>query len=188
MIKLGEKYKDADASTGSDFERLPAGGYVCTIKKVTNHTEGDKPYLEVVYDIREGKYADYYSDEWGKDNEWAHSNRHYYSEKSFGMFKGFLKAVDESNNTSFEEQAEYGLDEQRLVGKAIGYIIGEEEYESNDGSVKTRLRVRGARSIQIIREGRFKQPELKKLATESAATEPLIPSKPEAPITDDLPF
>lgn len=185
MIKLGEAYRDADASTGTEFEKLPPGGYVCTIKSVTNHQEGDKPYLDIVYDIREGKYAGFYADEWGQENVWAHSNRHYYSEKSLGMFKGFLKAVDESNNTKFEEQAEFGLDEQRLIGKAIGYIIGEEEYRGNDGSIKTRLRVRGTRPVQLIREGRFKQPETKKLETE--VPEELIPSKPDAPM-GDLPF
>lgn len=186
MIKLGENYRDAEASNGNtDFVRLPPGGYVCTIKKVTNYSQNEKPFLEVVYDIREGEYKDFYNDDWGKDNEWAHSIRHYYSEAAFGMFKGFLKAVDESNNTDFAEQAEFGLDEQRLVGKAIGYIIGEEEYLGNDGSVKTRLRVRGARSVQAIREGRFKQPELKKLTTK---TEQIIPSKPENANLDDLPF
>ena len=186
MIKLGENYRDAEASNGgTDFKRLPPGGYVCTIKKVTNYSQNEKPYLHIVYDIREGEYADFYADEWGKDNEWAHDNRHYYSEAAFGMFKGFLKAIDESNNTDFADQAEYGLDEQRLVGKAIGYIIGEEEYEGNDGTVKTRLRVRGARPIQQIREGRFKEPELKKLTTK---TEPIVPSKPENANLDDLPF
>ena len=185
MRGLGEAYRNVEASTSNDFERLPPGGYVCTIKKVTDHHEAEKPYLEVVYDIREGQYTDYYADEWGEANEWAHSNRHYYTERSMGMFKGFLKAVDESNNTHFEEMAEQDWDEQRLLGKAIGYIIGEEEYEGNDGSVKTRLKVRGARSIQQIRDGRFKQPELKKLATEA---DPIIPSKPDKPNLEDLPF
>lgn len=183
MLKLGEAYRDAAASTSTEFEKLPPGGYVCTIKKVTNHPEGDKPYLHIVYDIREGKYADFYADEWGQENEWAHENRHYYSEAALGMFKGFLKAVDESNNTDFEEQAEFGLDEQRLIGKAIGYIIGEEEYRGNDGSVKTRLKVRGARPIQAIRDGKFKQPETKKLETSVPDTyEP-------TPVADgELPF
>lgn len=186
MIKLGENYRDAEASNGgTDFKRLPPGGYVCAIKKVVNYSNVEKPYLDVVYDIREGEYKDFYSDEWGKDNEWAHSNRHYYSEAALGMFKGFLKAVDESNNTDFADQAEFGLDEQRLVGKTVGYIIGEEEYEGNDGSMKTRLKVRQTKSVQAIREGRFKQPELKKLIPK---TEPIIPSKPENANLDDLPF
>ena len=185
MLTLGEAYRDTEASTATEFEKLPPGGYVCAIKKVTNHPEGDKPYLHIVYDIREGKYAGFYSDEWGQENEWAHDNRHYYSEAALGMFKGFLKAVDESNNTDFAEQAEFGLDEQRLIGKTIGYIIGEEEYRGNDGSIKTRLKVRGTRPAQQIREGRFKQPETKKLET---SVPELIPSKPDDANLEELPF
>lgn len=183
MRGLGENYRNVDASTGSDFEKLPPGGYVCTIKKVINRE--DKSYLQIVYDIREGQYADFYNNDWGKNNEWAHTCYHSYTDKAYGIFKGFLKAVDESNNTDFVEQAVDNWDEQRLIGKAIGYIIGEEEYESNTGEVRTSLKVRRTVPIQTIREGRFKQPELKKLAAES---DPLIPSKPDAVNTEDLPF
>ena len=101
------------------------------------------------------------------------------------MFKGNLKAVDESNGTGFETAAMTGIDERRLAGCSVGMILGEEEYEGNDGTVKTRLKVRGVRPAQLIRDGRFKQPELKKLAAES---DPLIPSKPDAVNTEDLPF
>lgn len=183
MKGLGLDYQRAEASTGTDFVRLPAGGYVCTIKKVTDHREGEKPYLEIVYDIREGQYTDYYADEWGQANEWAHSNRHYYSPAAMGMFKGFLQAVDKSNNTNFAEMADQDWDEQRLLGKAIGYTIGEEEYEGNDGSIKTRLKVRKTKSIQEIREGRYKFPELKKLDKDEPE---YIPSTPTG--EDDLPF
>ena len=186
MRALGKEYKEAEAA--SDFERLPAGGYVCKIVKVTDYPAGDKnsdkPFLNIVFDIAEGEYARYYDDDWGHDvnNEWAHSNRHYYTPKSFGMFKGFLKAVDESNGTNFEEAAEEGFDERKLVGLLVGYIIGEEEYESNLGEIRTRLRVRSARSVQAIREGRYKQPEKKTIQPK-----PEIQAAPD-PNADDLPF
>lgn len=186
MRALGQEYMNTEASTGGDFERLPAGGYVCRIIEATDYPNGneysDKPYLNIVYDIAEGEYAQFYSDEWGKENKWAHEVRQYYTQASLGIFKGFLKAVDISNGTAFEAAAETGLDERKLVGLLIGLIIGEEEYESNDGSIKTRLRVRGARPIQNIREGKFKQPELKKLPVDD--TIPATPSLNES----DLPF
>lgn len=184
MKGLGESYRNAEAATGGDFEKLPPGGYVCTIKKVINRE--DKSYLQIVYDIREGQYADFYNDEWGKDNEWAHTCYHSYTDKAYGIFKGFLKSVDESNNTDFAAQAEFGLDEQRLIGKAIGYIIGEEEYESNTGEVRTSLKVRRTVPIQTIREGTFKHPELKKLKKQDDAPAPSIPATPLK--ADDLPF
>lgn len=184
MKGLGLDYQRAEAA-GSDFERLPAGGYVCRIISATDHPTEEKPYLDIVYDIAEGDHAGYYSDEWGKENTWAHSVRWYYTKAALGVFKGNLRSVDESNNTSFEVSAQTGIDERKLAGCLVGMIIGYEEYEGNDGSVKTRLRVRSTRPVSAIREGRFKMPELKKLATES---DPLIPSKPDTINTDDLPF
>lgn len=183
MRALGQEYRQVEASGGGgDFERLPAGGYVCKITKVEDHGNELKPYLRVVYDIFEGEYARYYSDDWGKENEWAHDMRQYYTPAAFGIFKGFLKAIDISNGGNFAEVAENGFDEHLLVGCLVGLIIGEEEYEANDGSIKTRLRVRGARPIQNIREGKFKQPELKKLP--GSDTIPATPSLNES----DLPF
>lgn len=186
MRALGQEYMNTEASTGGDFERLPAGGYVCRIIEATDYPNGneysDKPYLNIVYDIAEGEYAQFYSDEWGKENKWAHEVRQYYTQASLGIFKGFLKAVDISNNTNFEEAAGAGLDERKLTGLLVGMIIGEEEYLSNDGNVKTRLKVRGARPVQNIREGKFKQPELKKLPVET----PTIPPTPLD--VDDIPF
>ena len=178
MKPVGQAFAQTEVSGGTDFVRLPAGGYVCRIIKVEDHAE-EKPYLRVVYDIAEGQYAGYYSDEWGKENEWAHDMCQYYTPAAYGIFKGFLKAVDISNSTDFEGAAAEGFDEKVLVGQLVGLIIGEEEYESNDGSIKTRLRVRGSRPIQNIREGRFKYPEIKKLETDEAPT----------PISDDeFPF
>ena len=185
MRGLGLDYQRAEASTGSDFVKLPAGGYVCRIISATDHPTEEKPYLEVVYDIADGEFAGYYSDEWGKENTWAHSTRWYYTPNALGIFKGNLRAVDESNGTSFETSAQTGIDERRLAGCLVGMIIGEEEYRGNDGSIKTRMKVRGTRSAQLIRDGRFKQPELKKLAAEA---DPLIPSKPDTVNTEDLPF
>lgn len=178
MRGLGQAFAQTEASGGTDFVRLPAGGYVCRIVKVTDHADEAKPYLHIVYDIAEGEYANYYSDEWGKENEWAHDMRQYYTPAAYGIFKGFLKAVDISNGADFEGAAENGFDEQMFLNCLVGLIIGEEEYESNDGSVKTRLRVRGTRPAQNIREGKFKAPELKKLPV---SDEPLPISEDEFP-------
>ena len=190
MRGLGLDYQRAEASSGTDFVRLPAGGYVCRIISATDHPDAKdkdgnlKPYLDIVYDIAEGEHAGYYSDEWGGKNLWAHSVRWYYTTAALGAFKGNMRAVDESNGTSFETSALTGIDERKLAGCLVGMIIGEEEYEGNDGSIKTRLRARYARPAQQIREGRFKQPELKKLDV----ADPIVPSKPDNFDGDDLPF
>ncbi|MBR2555760.1 MAG: hypothetical protein IKE94_12935 [Aeriscardovia sp.] len=183
MKGLGLDYQRAEASTTTDFVRLPAGGYVCRIISATDHPDEEKPYLDIVYDIAEGEHAGYYSDEWGRTNTWAHSVRWYYTKNALGVFKGNMKSVDESNGTSFEASALTGIDERKLAGCLVGMIIGEEEYEGNDGSVKTRLRARSTRPAAQIREGRFKQPELKKIANEEPVYVPPTPTG-----EDDLPF
>lgn len=184
MKPLGKTYAEAEV-TGGDFQRLPVGGYVCRIMKVEDKVSSQKgsPYLSIIYDIAEGDYKDFYADEWGNDNEWAHESQHFYTTNAMGMFKGFLKAVDESNGTTFSAEAETGFDERKLIGLLVGYVIGEEEYEGNDGSVKTKLRVRTTKNIQAIRDGKFKMPELKKLSTVS---EP-IPTTADVK-DDDIPF
>lgn len=183
MRGLGLDYQRTPVADGAGFERLPAGGYVCRIISATDHDE-EKPYLEIVYDIAEGEHAGYYSDDWGKKNLWAHSDRWYYTPNSYGVFKGRLRAVDKSNDTSFETNAQTGIDERRLAGCLVGMILGEEEYESNQGDIRTRLRVRSVHPVSVIREGKYKQPELKKLKEE----DPIILSKPDNANADDFPF
>ena len=56
----------------------------------------------------------------------------------------------------------------------IGVVIGEEEYIAKDGTVKVRPTVRQTRSVDSIRNGDFKVPDVKRLSgkpSPSGATE-----------------
>lgn len=182
MKALGKTYSDAEAS-GMDFERLPAGGYIVKITAVKD--EANKEYLALVYDIAEGEKKGFYADEWGQEHPYAHRLIASYKEKALGMFKGRLKAIDESNGTNFAERAATGFDEQELVGKIVGMVIGYEEYETDRGDVRERSYVKAVCAADRIRRGEFKVPELKTLA----------PTAPAAPVAgfetikdEDLPF
>lgn len=190
MKPLGKTYKDAEASMGGDFKRLPAGGYICKIVSVEDKAE--KEYLDIVFDIAEGEYAGFYSDEWGKAHPFAHNFIRSYKERALGMFKGFLTCIDKSNPTSFMEAAAKGLPEQELVGKLIGLVIAYEEYDiRDDGSLKQRIYVPEVRSVEAIRKGEFRVPALRKtkeledkLKNQSAA-----PMDGFSPLSDDdIPF
>ena len=170
MKPLGKAYRDAEASTG-DFKRLPAGGYIAKITSVED--KDDKEYLSITFDIAEGEFKAFYSDAWGKEHPYAHSFVRSYKDKALGMFKGFLKSVDESNNTKFEERAEKGFPENELVGKVIGLLIGYEEYKTNRGDIGERTRVAGTRSVETIRSGNYKVPELKKLEDSMPSSGPV---------------
>lgn len=167
-----------------DFERLAAGGYVIKITGVQD--QDDKEYLRITYDIAEGPEAGRYKNE-TPDTDYRHQFVRSYKEKALGMFKAFIKAVDESNGTNFVERIEKGFPESELRGKILGIVFGYEEYEANDGNIKERLRVVSCMEADRIRKGDFKVPELKKL---KASSDPK-PSTPDgfSPLGDeDLPF
>lgn len=175
-------YNAAQASGG--FERLAPGGYVVKILDVKN--DEAKEYLKVVYDIVEGSEAGRFKNE-EPDNDYRHSFIRSYKEKALGMFKSFIRAIDESNGTKFDERIEKGLNEPELIGKILGVVIGYEEYDANDGTVKQRQRLVSCMSADRIRRGEFKVPELKKLEGTSAPA--VSPVAGLSPFNDaDLPF
>lgn len=182
-MKPVKGYNDAQASEG--FERLPAGGYIIKITGVKDDDE--KQYLKIIYDIAEGPEKGRYAKETA-ENDYRHSFIRSYKESALGMFKAFIQAIDESNGTKFGETIEDGFDEAKLVGKILGVVFGYEEYETNDGSIKERLRVAMVCSADRIRKGDYKVPALKKLDA-SKRTTPAAPVPGFTPLGDaDLPF
>ena len=173
-------YKEAQVS--GEFERLPAGGYVIKITDVKD--EPSKEYIVVTYDIAEGAYKDFY-----KNTDAEHVRTHQfirsYKPSALGMFKGFISAIDQTNGTAFGDSVEdRGLNEKMLIGRTLGVLIGEEEYENNRGEVKTVLKVRVCVDAERIRKGTFKVPELRKLEKKQDA----IPAGFTAMSDDGIPF
>lgn len=193
MLAFGNIYKNAETVTFSDRPKLPAGGYICEITGV--EVKADKYYFNVIYDIAEGEFKGFYGDDWSKEHPFAHSFVRSYKQTGdekkdrtiFGMMKAFLEAVDASNGTAFAIKAGDGFDEQGLVHKRIGLVIGYEEYENDRGEVKERTRVKSILTVEAIKEGKFKVPELTKL--EPKATAPASPVPDFVGINpDDVPF
>ena len=94
-------------------------------------------------------------------------------------FKGFMTSI-EASNPGFK----WNWDEKKLAGKLFGGIFGEEEYEKQDGSIGTIVKCRFVRSVDAIREGKFKIPEIKRLQP-SSLNEPNYTTQD---ILDELPF
>lgn len=166
--------------------KLQPGGYVIRITGVTN--DAKKEYLKVVYDIAEGDEAGRFSDAWSQDpaHDYAHSFFRSYKEKAKGLFKGFIKAVEESNGG-------YTWDwhEERLAGKLLGIVLGEEEYLTNRGEISTRLTVRSVTTADRIRAGEFTVPDIKKYKPKEESAAPVAPDQPQETgfIPDaDIPF
>ena len=174
-----------EVSVSINHGRLPNGGYVLKITEATDDPK--KEYLRIVYDVAEGPHAKHYSDEWGKANTYAHAFYRSYKEKARHMFKEFLVAVDASNATDFVKEAEKGLDETKLVGKLFGAVIGEEEYRTDRGDVKTRQYVAAVMSADRIRAKDFTIPAFKPLK-DAMQPAPDVTFSVNPINEDDLPF
>lgn len=147
--------------------RLPAGGYICKITNVTdvplNENTGRGDYLEIEFDIAEGEYKDYYKQINAEHGFWGGSYKRSYKEKALPFFKRMCSAVAKSNPGFVFDGGEQNSNEQTLVGKRVGLVLGEEEYNGNDGKTKTRLYVSSECSIEDIQKENFKVPEFKNL-------------------------
>lgn len=183
-MKRIENYETVQASTG-DYAKPTAGGYVCKIVDVIDVPldlkTGKGDYLKIEYDIAEGELKGYYKEAFTKFGSWWASFVRSYKETAIGMFKHFTNCI-EASNAGFV----WDWNEKELIGKSIGIVIGEEEYEKNDGTVGTRLYVKDVKTVSDIKANNFKVPELKKLLASTTAS---MPSFPIPTISDDeLPF
>lgn len=164
------------------FSKLPAGGYVIEIKDVED--VADREYLNIVYDIKEGEFSGFYSDDFGKQNPWAHRFVRSYKDSAAGMFKQFLARLEDSNPKFSISEWQKRSDERELVGLELGIVLQNELYTNNQGDDKERLNVVGVYAAQDIRNGDFKLPEVKDKRTSVGGAAPAASSDPY----DDVPF
>lgn len=167
-MKPIENFENVLASTG-EFNRPTAGGYIIemlAVKDVPYSEEtGKGNYLKIDYDICEGDFAGYYSaqhERYGGD--WFTSFIRSYKESAAGMFKHFINCVEESN-----AGYKWAWNEQSLVNKYVGVVLGEEEYRKSSGDIGVKLVVKDIKTTEQISKGEFKVPAIKKLADGAVA-------------------
>ena len=158
----------------SGFEKLPVGGYIIKILNVQDVAE--KEYLKVSFDIADGEYKGFFKKQYDgdtrTDKKWPNAGSFVRSYKSTAesMFKGFVNAIENSY-----KGFKFDFDEKKLVGKQVGIVVGMEQYLNQKGQVRERTYVSAVRSVDTIKKGDFKVPELKMLdatKTTSAAPKP----------------
>lgn len=167
------------------FEKLPIGGYIVKILNVQDVAE--KEYLKVSFDIAEGDHKGFfkkqYDEDTRQDKKWPNAGSFVRSYKSTAesMFKGFCNAIENSN-----KGFTFDFDEKKLVGKQVGIVVGLEEYLNQKGVVRERTYVSAVRSVDTIKKGDFKVPELKKLDPSKATSTAAKPAEPFVnPFGDD---
>lgn len=162
---------------GGDFENLPAGGYICEIKKVTEkkNKKNNGTHLEIWFEVSEGEWRGFFERDWRnqtrEDKSWhGQINQNIPLEESpkydmqCGFFKRFINAIEDSN-----PGYHWAWDENTLVGRKCGVIFGEQEKLSKRGNPYTITCADSITNVAAIREGNYKIPDLKKL-------EPAAPS------------
>ena len=180
-------FENVQATTG-EFNKPTAGGYcieILAVKDVPmNEQTGKGDYLKIDYDICNGEFAGYYT----KQNErfggdWFANFIRSYKESAAGMFKHFINCVEESN-----AGYNWSWDEQSLVRKYVGVVLGEEEYEKKDGSVGTKLVVKDIKTVEQIKNGDFKIPAIKKVERRENVQESSTQGFVQLEDVSDLPF
>ena len=146
-----------------NFEKLPAGGYVCGITAVEDVPE--KEYLKFEFDIAEGEHKNEFRNLYDAKGFWGATFVKSYKEKARGFFKKMLTAFEQSNS-GFK----FNDDEKVFKRKFIGLVVGYEEYTANDGTVKQRLIVTDWLPVKDIKDGNFTVPKLKTLYGDSEKT------------------
>jgi len=139
-----------------EFKQLPPMIVGVRITKVVDVPE--KEYLEIYSDITKGEYANYFKalvDSGLKD-----TSKHIRSYKisALPFFKAFITAVEKTN-----PGYKWDWDEQKLVGKNVIAVFGQEEYVDNEGNIRIGTKLVEFRSLEAYQQGRIKLPELKRL-------------------------
>ena len=177
-----EEYENAVAFTG-EFAGVKAGGYICEIidSKVEQSKKGND-MLVLAIDIAEGDYKGFFAKQFEerKNNAKSPEKAVKYpnnavircvlsGENWINRFKGIITSIEKSNE-GFNWKSCNG-DESKLKGLMVGAIFSEEEYERLDGSVGTAVKVHHLRSVDAIKNGDYKIPNIKKLPSKGEAFE-----------------
>lgn len=144
-----------------EIRRPVPGGYAAKITRVEDDEK--KECLRIEWEFADGEFKGANKETYDAFGFWPITLFRSYKDKALRFFKAFKIAVEESNrNYVFKN------DPQSLVGKFVGVVLGEEEYLTSDGKVKTRLYVAATKAGNDIRDGNFTIPDLKQLPTASA--------------------
>ena len=140
-----------------DYTPIELGGHKGIIMKAEEYTspQSGKTSLKVSVDTaKDDKQPEYFKKQYENDTR---IDRKYPNgaikyvplgeeENQIKMLKSFITAYENSNGCQFD----WNKDWEQLKGKKIGLVFGMEEYESQDGTLKTNNKLREFRSIDKV--------------------------------------
>ena len=179
---------------GGGVPQLPKGGYIAKILdcKEEKSTTGYR-WLAISFDIAEGEFKGHFAEQYrantNENKKWRGTynafipdeSSQYYGE-NLNKFKTMIANIEESNNGYH-----WDWDETKLKGKMVGVLFGEKEFQTESNGVIIITECRGIRSVECVKEGKFKMPALKTLGNAPSVS---TASNSFAAVDDDddLPF
>lgn len=183
-------YKDAQSYT--DGFKLPAGGYVVKIISAEGgqYSDGNE-FLEIKFDIAEGEYRGFYQKQYENQTfepkkykgtmkiNWPNDDGSDQDERKNRQLKSNMNAIEDSN-----EGFRWDWDEKKLVGKIVGLLFCDAEYNVN-GNRGWWTKPKWFISADRIREGKFTTPKSEPLREESQTSGKFSGF---VPVDDEPPF
>lgn len=151
-------YNTTEAKEVGEFESLKLGGHEIVIKDAREYTSefSGNTSLKVCVDIdgndeQKGWFQKQYDENTNEGKKWSNGATKYVSLKNeqIAYLKGFITAVEKSNNGfKFDINGEW----KQLNGKKVAGVFGLEEYNDNDGNIKTATKLTQFRSLDKLSE------------------------------------
>lgn len=163
----------SNVNAAGNYPRPVPGGYEMVIDSVKNIPQ--KEQLEICLEFVDGDLKGYCANIKDRFNFWPARCTKSYKDKALPFFKAFINAVQASNADTtglvigdFED-----VDETKLVGKAVGVVVGEREYDGNDGTRKRGIDWYNATFVSVddIYAGNYEVPELRITGATATVTE-----------------
>jgi hypothetical protein len=156
MIAKPKNYDEVQVNL--DFERLELGGHKGIIKSVEEYTStiSGNTSLKVTVDTdstdkQPGYFQKQYDNDTRSDKKWSTGATKYVSlkedENCVKMLKSFITSV-ENSNPGFTY--DWNKDVDQLKGKKVGLVFGLEEYQNQEGKLKTATKLNQFRSLDKV--------------------------------------
>lgn len=166
MVKISKKLEETKGIKATDFNDIEPRGYITEIVGITEYTndKGDKSLKAMVDIIEEGKFKHYFNNRFEKNKEkgWPYPAIKYLSlkEENIEYLKGFLDAVEESNEIKLEIDYD-NLNLKQFKGLKVACQFRLEYYKDKNGKIKKGLSISGFEDIHKVDD--IKIPDVKYL-------------------------
>ena len=170
-------YAEAKTAKPGEFIKLPPGGYVCTVVNAEiTYSKNGNPMLVLYLDIIEGEFKSYFADATKRlkslkpDKRWdgdgIYRQNFYNNDGKVSPFFKYLLTILMKDNPNAKVNAE-NFEPDCFFNATIGFVFAEEVWNF-EGRSGVRVRPKTPESVEDIRSGNFKVPELKQQNTQLA--------------------